>query len=123
MDDSSLVFPLEKTNRQTQSHVILVSVTSHYVSHERAHDTYLAAVRGDSNMASTLVFNCFIFSLIVALISADTPANCSYEDIEGNWIFSMSEGNHDRTLDCDKPGKTYVGLAIMNKPYLNAYKQ
>lgn len=31
---------------------------------------------------------------------ADTPANCSYEDLLGTWVFQVSKGGHDKTLNC-----------------------
>ena len=35
-------------------------------------------------------------------ISADTPANCMYEEIRGSWLFSVGQGGHDNTIDCSK---------------------
>ncbi|XP_053177499.1 dipeptidyl peptidase 1 [Scomber japonicus] len=31
---------------------------------------------------------------------ADTPANCTYEDLQGTWVFKVSKGGHDKTIDC-----------------------
>ena len=43
--------------------------------------------------------------LLPALAFADTPANCTYEDIAGEWVFEISGYGGDNTLDCSKPGK------------------
>ena len=32
--------------------------------------------------------------------SADTPANCSYEEIRGSWTFSVGSQDHDGTVNC-----------------------
>ncbi|KAJ8301667.1 hypothetical protein KUTeg_020654 [Tegillarca granosa] len=42
-----------------------------------------------------VVLLCFIVHA-----SADTPANCTYEDIRGKWTFQIGPGGHDRTLNC-----------------------
>ena len=42
---------------------------------------------------------------LMALVAADTPANCSYEDVEGKWVFSIGEGGFDRTLNCSSFGR------------------
>ena len=36
------------------------------------------------------------------LVNADTPANCTYEEITGTWLFSIGEGGHDNTIDCSE---------------------
>lgn len=44
--------------------------------------------------------------LVVALtarIEADTPANCMYEDIRGEWIFYEGPRDGDSRIDCDSP--------------------
>ena len=41
---------------------------------------------------------------LVALVTADTPANCTYEDVRGEWIFQIGEGGHERTLNCSNFG-------------------
>ncbi|XP_076002484.1 dipeptidyl peptidase 1 [Genypterus blacodes] len=30
----------------------------------------------------------------------DTPANCTYEDLLGTWVFQVSRGGQDKTIDC-----------------------
>ena len=45
----------------------------------------------------------FFFGLLT-LAYADTPANCTYEDVKGEWTFSIGEGGHDRTLNCSNFG-------------------
>lgn len=30
----------------------------------------------------------------------DTPANCTYEDLLGTWVFQVSKGGHDKTINC-----------------------
>ncbi len=38
--------------------------------------------------------------------AADTPANCTYEDLLGTWIFSVYDVGHDRTINCSSTGQT-----------------
>ncbi|XP_053378228.1 dipeptidyl peptidase 1-like [Mercenaria mercenaria] len=33
-------------------------------------------------------------------VFADTPANCTYEDIEGKWIFQIGKMGYDNTVNC-----------------------
>ena len=46
--------------------------------------------------------------LLFAYSSADTPANCSYKEITGRWVFFVGEGSKDRTIDCSSFGKTLL---------------
>ena len=41
----------------------------------------------------------FLLSSCIS-VNADTPANCTYEDIRGTWLFSIGEGGHDNTINC-----------------------
>jgi len=40
---------------------------------------------------------------VVSLARGDTPANCTYEDIEGDWIFSITKRDGNNTIDCSQP--------------------
>ena len=37
----------------------------------------------------------------VLFVNGDTPANCTYEDIKGDWMFSVGERGYDRTVKCE----------------------
>ena len=41
----------------------------------------------------------FLLSSSIA-VSADTPANCTYEEIRGTWLFSIGEGGQDNDINC-----------------------
>ncbi|XP_010777822.1 dipeptidyl peptidase 1 [Notothenia coriiceps] len=30
----------------------------------------------------------------------DIPANCTYEDLLGTWVFQVSKGGHDKNINC-----------------------
>jgi len=38
--------------------------------------------------------------LLAGQTGADTPANCTFEDVEGSWIFYESERSQGSTIDC-----------------------
>jgi len=40
--------------------------------------------------------------LIVGSVLGDTPANCTYDDVEGSWIFYESERSQGSNIDCSK---------------------
>ncbi|XP_046575275.1 dipeptidyl peptidase 1-like [Haliotis rubra] len=40
-----------------------------------------------------------VLSILVA-VYADTPANCTYEDVRGTWVFSVGYRGYNRTVDC-----------------------
>ena len=42
-----------------------------------------------------------ILGVILAQTSADTPANCLFEDIAGVWTFSETERNESHSVTCD----------------------
>lgn len=52
-----------------------------------------------------------MFSAFVALLcfaccadfsGADTPANCTYEEIRGDWVFYIGKSSQDKNIDCSK---------------------
>jgi cathepsin C len=49
-----------------------------------------------------------VFALLVAAchsgVRADTPANCTYEELRGQWTFYVGEGGHTNKIDCSKMG-------------------
>ncbi|XP_029922587.1 dipeptidyl peptidase 1 [Myripristis murdjan] len=42
----------------------------------------------------------------------DTPANCTYEELLGTWLFHVSKGGHDRHVDCSTEA-TYVSTVTV----------
>lgn len=42
-------------------------------------------------------------SLLTAVL-ADTPANCTYEDVQGRWRFQIGSRGHDNTISCATVG-------------------
>ena len=41
-----------------------------------------------------------IFAAVLSTAFADTPANCTYEQIAGTWIFHLGATGHTRDVDC-----------------------
>ncbi|XP_008308025.1 dipeptidyl peptidase 1 [Cynoglossus semilaevis] len=44
----------------------------------------------------------------------DTPANCTYEELLGTWVFQVSKGGHDKTINCsaEATGETTVTVTL-----------
>ncbi|KAM9853412.1 dipeptidyl peptidase 1 [Aulostomus maculatus] len=44
----------------------------------------------------------------------DTPANCTYEDLLGTWVFQVSRGGHDKTINCsaEATGESTVTVTL-----------
>ena len=51
-------------------------------------------------------------AMMTRLVAADTPANCTYEDIRGTWMFSIGPTGLDRTVNCSEPWKTASTLTV-----------
>jgi hypothetical protein len=49
------------------------------------------------NFASTLVL-----LALIQLATCDTPANCTYEDIRGTWVFHEGPRGNDKTINCSE---------------------
>ena len=41
-----------------------------------------------------------LLALSLPAALADTPANCSYEEIVGTWLFHIGEKGFDNTVHC-----------------------
>lgn len=48
-------------------------------------------------------------ALFACNVSADTPANCTFEDIAGSWVFHEGARGNDNTIDCS--GKVTIQTA------------
>uniref|UniRef100_A0A8C5BBZ3 Cathepsin C n=1 Tax=Gadus morhua TaxID=8049 RepID=A0A8C5BBZ3_GADMO len=50
-------------------------------------------------MRVSTVLLCVLFLWVEGSL-ADTPANCTYEDLLGTWVLQLSKGGHDKTVNC-----------------------
>ncbi|XP_007564164.1 PREDICTED: dipeptidyl peptidase 1 [Poecilia mexicana] len=55
-----------------------------------------------------------VFLLWVEGSLGDTPANCTYEDLLGTWVFQVSKGGHDQTVNCsaEATGESTVTVTL-----------
>jgi len=53
----------------------------------------------------SVIVELICFLLLFVHSNADTPANCTYEEVAGRWIFFVGEGEKDRTVNCLSFGK------------------
>ncbi|KAK3579390.1 hypothetical protein CHS0354_029698 [Potamilus streckersoni] len=60
---------------------------------------------------SLFIIAAFLASLAIHVF-ADTPANCTYEDIRGKWIFMIGNKGHDQTLNCSSFASPVMKLEI-----------
>lgn len=49
-----------------------------------------------------------VLLLLVEGSWGDTPANCTYEELLGTWVFQVSKGGQDKTIDCSTQGKNSI---------------
>ncbi|KAM4589195.1 dipeptidyl peptidase 1 [Fundulus diaphanus] len=56
----------------------------------------------------------WVFLLWVEGSLGDTPANCTYEDLLGTWVFQVSKGGHDKTVNCsvEATGESTVTVTL-----------
>lgn len=45
-----------------------------------------------------------MLALTTTPVLSDTPANCTYDDIQGTWNLYETERSGDATIDCDNMG-------------------
>jgi cathepsin C len=59
----------------------------------------------------------FIFAILIGILThsirADTPANCTFEDVQGTWNFYETERNGDRTIDCLNNSKFFFFFTFL----------
>jgi len=57
--------------------------------------------------------------LFATHVNCDTPADCRYEDIQGRWLFSITNTGHKQGVDCSKIGPVNIRYVIdLNYPDL-----
>lgn len=61
-----------------------------------------------------------VLALTTPPILADTPANCTYDDIQGTWNLYETERSGDATIDCDNMGILFH-LALLIFKYAQPY--
>lgn len=49
---------------------------------------------------SGVLWLCAVVLTCFEAARGDTPANCTYEDLLGTWVFQVSKGGHDKTVNC-----------------------
>nr|AHX24182.1 cathepsin C [Sinonovacula constricta] len=42
----------------------------------------------------------FVCLSVLSQVGADTPANCTYEDVKGTWVFQIGQEGYTNTLNC-----------------------
>lgn len=55
-----------------------------------------------------------VFLIWVEGSQGDTPANCTYDDLLGTWVFQVSKGGHDKTINCsaEATGESTVTVTL-----------
>ena len=65
-----------------------------------------------SEMCTMLLFKLLVLATIFSTIEADTPANCTFEDVKGTWTFYIGENGNDNTIKCDSSFKVVTELRV-----------
>ncbi|XP_033121393.1 dipeptidyl peptidase 1-like [Anneissia japonica] len=53
-----------------------------------------------------------VFLFCLAVVNADTPADCKFDDIVGKWKFSVGKGGFDNTLNCTDPAEKVKDVSV-----------
>lgn len=73
-----------------------------------------SSVSNLSHSLESMILTIGLVTLVVfSSALADTPANCTYDDIAGRWVFLMGEPGGDRTIDCSNPSKLVTILLLV----------
>lgn len=62
-------------------------------------------------MKVSIVLVC-VFLLWVEGTVGDTPVNCTYEDLLGTWVFQVSRGGQDKTVNCSQMGTAVKTVTV-----------
>ncbi|ESO99545.1 hypothetical protein LOTGIDRAFT_203670 [Lottia gigantea] len=54
----------------------------------------------------------FLSLLFLTAVWADTPANCTFDDIKGTWTFFIGSNGHDNTVNCSNMGNPKSQLQV-----------
>ena len=55
-----------------------------------------------------------LLALLLPTVFADTPANCSYDEIQGTWSFHIGDKGYDNTIDCSSfSAKTELTVQLL----------
>ncbi len=57
-------------------------------------------VKWNDNMAISAALIASISLFFTSCVEADTPANCSYADIQGKWMFYVGKSGQTNQIDC-----------------------
>ena len=58
-------------------------------------------------IVKNLIFNLVLLASIqITIVKLDTPANCTYEDIRGVWVFHEGPRLNDKSVNCSAKGET-----------------
>jgi hypothetical protein len=63
----------------------------------------------DENMKSLL-----IFCTLLAFCAGDTPANCTYGEVQGKWTFYLDYGFGNSDIKCDPTRQSKCTLVHMS---------
>ncbi|XP_072029393.1 dipeptidyl peptidase 1-like [Amphiura filiformis] len=61
-------------------------------------------------MMHKLVLPVLLF--VITGIFADTPANCSFEEVEGRWTFNLGQAGSDKTIACTEPWEPVTSFEV-----------
>ena len=63
-------------------------------------------------MIKTNIIITILLIACISLIKCDTPANCTYEDIRGTWVFHEGPRGNDKTVNCSANVNITSGLVL-----------